>query len=109
MRGIEEGDSGEKALGRERDCADIRRSRGTQAMRREGKGRLMRKSWKLGTAVMALLLTFGTLLPVATLTAASPMTPDEQVMASTAPTDPYFFKDTGHYLSGRFRQYWEDH
>jgi hypothetical protein len=68
----------------------------------------MRKSWKLGTAIMALLLALGSLLPVAALTAAAPMTPDEQVMASTAPTEPYFFKETGHYLSGRFRQYWED-
>jgi hypothetical protein len=28
--------------------------------------------------------------------------------AQQGPTDPYYFEETGHYLSGRFRQYWEE-
>ena len=30
----------------------------------------------------------------------------ELAMAYAAVADPYFFSQTGHYLSGRFREYW---
>jgi polysaccharide biosynthesis protein PslG len=68
----------------------------------------MAKGRKFGKLLMAILMIVGMLLPVAGTGAANGMTAAEREMAATAPTDPYFFPETGHYLSGRFRQYWEE-
>ena len=68
----------------------------------------MSKPWKSAKVIMTLLMIIGVILPVANTSSAAPLEPAEQAMASTASTDPYFFPQTSHYLSGRFRQYWED-
>ncbi len=68
----------------------------------------MRTSWKFGKAILALLMIAGVLLPMAGTATATRLTTAEQALATTAPTEPYFFPETGHYVSGRFRQYWED-
>ena len=68
----------------------------------------MSTPWKTTKLVMAILMIAAMLLPVAPTSAAPQLTADEQAMASTTATDPYLFPQTGHYLSGRFRQYWED-
>jgi len=69
----------------------------------------MSKPWKSAKVIMTLLMIVGMLLPVAaTNSSAAPLEPAEQAMASTAATEPYFFPQTSHYLSGRFRQYWEE-
>lgn len=55
---------------------------------------------------LGLLLTLGMLLPAAV--GAAPAAPARDVVASSVSMDPYYFPETGHYLSGRFRQYWEE-
>lgn len=64
----------------------------------------MRIPRKFSLGVAALLMLIGSVLPIAGVGAA----PSASLAASSAPMDPYYFPDTGHYISGRFRQYWED-
>ena len=51
------------------------------------------------------MIIISSLIPFAGLGA---MPSAAQASVSSAPTDPYYFPDTQHYISGRFRQYWED-
>ncbi len=67
----------------------------------------MRKPWKITKLIMAVLMIAAMLLPVAPTSAAPQVTADQQAVAATGSTDPFWFPQTGHYVSGRFRQYWE--
>ncbi len=67
----------------------------------------MSKSWKTPKLVMAVLMIAAMLLPVAPTSAAPQVTADQQALTGSGSTDPYWFPQTKHYLSGRFRQYWE--
>jgi len=60
---------------------------------------------KFSLGIAALVMIIASMLPLAGLGAAPSAA---QTTASAAPTDPYYFPDTQHYISGRFRQYWED-
>jgi hypothetical protein len=62
---------------------------------------------RFGKVAMALLLVAGVLIPTAGAGAgvARAAAPAE----SSVSMDPYYFPQTQHYLSGRFRQYWEAH
>ena len=64
--------------------------------------------YRFGKIFVALLLVVGVLAPTAGLGQAAPADAPSDTTASAAPMDPYYFPQTGHYLSGRFRQYWED-
>jgi hypothetical protein len=59
----------------------------------------------IGKVAMTLLLLAGLLAPTAGAgqAAAQPVAASQQQFSR----EPYFFEETGHYLSGRFRQYWE--
>jgi len=60
------------------------------------------KRLKYGKSVLAALLVAIVLLPLVATT-----TPIPTVAAAPAATDPYRFAETGHYVSGRFREYYE--
>jgi len=66
----------------------------------------MRIPRKFSLGVAALLLLISGLVPMAGVGAAP--SASKAVVASSAPIDPYYFPETNHYISGRFRQYWED-
>ncbi len=58
---------------------------------------------------MTLLLVVGVLIPTAGIGNAAPQAAVAAPQAASAASmEPYFFEETGHYLSGRFRQYWEE-
>src|SRR5919199_2757151 len=56
--------------------------------------------------LLCLILAAAVVLPTGALGQAAP--PEDVLTASAVPMTPYFFPETGHYLSGRFRQYWEE-
>ena len=68
----------------------------------------MSKPWNSAKIVMTLLMLVGMLLPMTVSSAAAPLATAAQAPTSSPTTDPYWFPETGHYLSGRFRQYWEE-
>jgi polysaccharide biosynthesis protein PslG len=65
----------------------------------------MRIPRKFSLGIAVLLMVISSLLPMVGLGAAPSAS---QAAVSSAPTEPYFFPETQHYVSGRFRQYWED-
>ncbi|MGN6701109.1 MAG: cellulase family glycosylhydrolase [Thermomicrobiales bacterium] len=68
----------------------------------------MSKPGKFGKVIVAALVVATVLTPLFAFGAPATAKADTPP-PSTTPMDPYFFPDTGHYLSGRFRQYWYDH
>jgi hypothetical protein len=67
----------------------------------------MRIPRKFSLGIAALLMIISSIVPVVGVGAA-PSAPQASAVACGAPLGPYFFPETGHYISGRFRQYWED-
>ena len=55
--------------------------------------------------LLCLILAAAVVLPTGGLGQAAS---EDVLTASAVPMTPYFFPETGHYLSGRFRQYWEE-
>jgi polysaccharide biosynthesis protein PslG len=58
-----------------------------------------------GKALLCLLLALVVVLPASRFDRASAA---DELRASAVPMEPYYFPETKHYLSGRFRQYWEE-
>ena len=81
-----------------------RRAAWRQRLRREQ----LSKSGKFGKVIVAALVAATVLTPLFAFGAPTPAKADV-ASPSTTPRDPYYFPETGHYLSGRFRQYWYDH
>ncbi len=67
----------------------------------------MSMTGKFGKAVLTLLMLAGLVLPTAATGGAAPAAASDQLTASQVSMEPYYFSETGHYLSGRFRQYSE--
>jgi hypothetical protein len=66
----------------------------------------MRIPRKFSLGIAALLMIVSSVIPMVAMGAAG--TASQAASVSSAPMDPYYFPETQHYVSGRFRQYWED-